>query len=122
MKKIIRLTENDLHKIVKNIASKVIKEEINENLTNMVISAILRNKVQFLELEDGRHTINVEDKEFDFEIDFSLYYDEEYSDFDVEIFNVEAFKKYTDDIIDADFNIDRIEDALYDIINEDVKE
>ena len=122
MKKIIRLTENDLHKIVKNIASKVIKEEINENLTNMVISAILRNKVQFLELEDGRHTINVEDKEFDFEIDFSLYYDEEYSDFDVEIFNVEAFKKYTDDIIDTDFNIDRIEDALYDIINEDVKE
>ena len=122
MKKIIRLTENDLHKIVKNIASKVIKEEINENLTNMVISAILRNKVQFLELEDGRHTINVEDKEFDFEIDFSLYYDEEYSDCHVEIFNVEAFKKYTDDIIDADFNIDRIEDALYDIINEDVKE
>lgn len=35
MKKIIRLTENDLHKIVKNIASKVIKEEINENLTNI---------------------------------------------------------------------------------------
>lgn len=122
MKKIIRLTENDLHKIVKNIASKVIKEEINENLTNMVISAILRSKELFVELEDGRHTINVEDKEFDFEIDFSLYYDEEYSDFDVEIFNVEAFKKYTDDIIDADFNIDRIEDALYDIINEDVKE
>lgn len=122
MKKIIRLTENDLHKIVKNIASKVIKEEINENLTNMVISAILRNKEQFVELEDGRHTINVEDKDFDFEIDFSLYYDEEYSDFDVEIFNVEAFKKYTDDIIDTDFNIDRIEDALYDIINEDVKE
>ena len=44
MKKIIKLTESDLHEIVKNTIKKVIKENNNEplDITNSFISATLR--------------------------------------------------------------------------------
>ena len=57
MKKIIRLTENDLHSIVKNTLSKVIKESNNEpiDITEGLISSIWDSNYDFDRWEDGWH-------------------------------------------------------------------
>lgn len=135
MKKIIRLTENDLHSIVKNTLSKVIKESNNEpiDITEGLISSIWDSNYDFDRWEDGWH------REVDFANEagesyiFDIYINREVRpglkshDYDVpddpdeinvtlDIDNIRAFDADGEEICPITFNTERILDSLYDYV------
>lgn len=135
MKKIIRLTENDLHRLVKNTLKKIIRESSNEpvDITEGLIYSIWDSNYDFDRWEDGWH------REVDFANEagesyiFDIYINREVKpglnshDYDVpddpdeinvtlDIDNIRAFDADGEEIHPITFNTERILDSLYDYV------
>lgn len=135
MKKIIRLTENDLHSIVKNTLSKVIKESNNEpiDITEGVISSIWDSNYDFDRWEDGWHRevdfaneagesyildiyINREVKPGLKSHDYDVPDDPDEINVTLDIDNIRAFDAYGEELYPITFDTERILDSLYDYV------
>lgn len=135
MKKIIRLTENDLHRLIKNTLSKVIKESNNEpiDITEGVISSIWDSNYDFDRWEDGWHRevdfaneagesyildiyINREVKPGLKSHDYDVPDDPDEINITLDIDNIRAFDADGEEMYPITFNAERILDSLYDYV------
>lgn len=134
MKKIIRLTENDLHSIVKNTLKKVIKESNNEplDITESFISAIFDAQYYWETFDEGWHREIDVYNELGETFTFDLYIYREITpgrpshDYDVpddpdevrvelEIDNVKYYDSEGDEIQPITFDETEVLNALYDL-------
>lgn len=134
MKKIVKLTESDLHKLVGNVVKKVIKENSNEpiDVTQSFVSAILETKHYYDSWDNGMYrNVEVHNKAGESFI-FDLYINRSFTpairsnDYDVpddpgdtrlgvEIYDVVAYDADDEEISPITFDEDEILETLYDL-------
>jgi len=134
MKKIIKLTESDLHEIVKKTIRKVIKENNNEplDITNSFISAIFDAQYHWDTWDEGWHrdvdVYNEGGETFSFDLyvyrditpgspshDYDVPDDPDEVSVELEIDNVKAYDSEGNEIIPITFDENEVLNALYDL-------